>query len=113
MSLPILIKIEVTFMIEPVIDIDATMGKEFLYLSHVEKISRFDEVYYLYTIVCVDIGEQVKIRLSNEKHFNALERVDFDNLTIKPRVYQDMNTGYCNLYTSFSADDIYSLETKA
>ena len=37
MSLPILIKIEVTFMIEPVIDIDATMGKEFRYLSHVEK----------------------------------------------------------------------------
>lgn len=112
MSLPILIKIEVTFMIEPVIDIDATMGKEFRYLSHVEKISRFDEAYYLYTIICVDIGEQVKVRLSNEKHFDALERVDFDNLTIKPRVYQDMNKGYCNLYTSFSADDIYSLDIK-
>lgn len=44
-------------MIEPVIDIDATMGKEFRYLSHVEKISRFDEVYYLYTIVCVDVNK--------------------------------------------------------
>ncbi|HDD0305418.1 TPA: transposase [Staphylococcus aureus] len=99
-------------MIEPVIDIDATMGKEFRYLSHVEKTSRFDEIYYLYTIICVDIGEQVKIRLSNEKSFEPLEHVGFDNISIKPRVYQDMNTGYCNLYTSFSADDIYSLDNK-
>lgn len=113
MSLPILIKIEVTFMIEPVIDIDATMGKNFLYLSHVEKISRFDESYYLYIIICVDIGEQVKVRLSNEKYFDPLQRVGFDNLTIKPRVYQDKNTGYCNLYTSFSADDIYSLDEES
>ncbi|HAR2858363.1 TPA: transposase [Staphylococcus aureus] len=99
-------------MIEPVIDIDATMGKEFRYLSHIEKTSRFDEVYYLYTIICVDMGEQVKIRLSEEKEFTPLEKVGFENITIKPRVYQDMNTGYCNLYTSFSADDIYSLDNK-
>ena len=97
-------------MIEPVIDIDATVGKEFRYLSHVEKVSKFDEVYYLYTIICVDKGEQVKVRLSFDKTFSPLQKVGFENFSIASRVYQDVNTGYCNLYTSFSAKDIYSLE---
>lgn len=87
------------------------LGDVLRYLSHVKETSKTGEIYYLYTIQCVDINEKVTVRIPNSKRFKSLEQIELSNLSLKTYV-EESKKGYSTLRTIFIADDIFSVENK-